>query len=87
MELINREEAIEAIRAIKEVMLTNGEVINALYHVPTIESRPKGEWRETINSIVGNLTGYAYKCSCCGLDLPYKTEFCQDCGADMRGGE
>lgn len=49
--------------------------------------RPKGKWIETINSIGGNLIHDAYECSCCRLDFPYKTKFCPECGADMRGEE
>lgn len=84
MELISREEAMEAIRAIKEVMLTNGEVINALYHVPTIESRPKGKWERTIRHDI-------YECSNCHdyimtQEIEYH-KFCYKCGADMRGEE
>lgn len=51
------------------------------------EHRRKGKWIETINSIGGNLIHDAYECSCCRLDMPYKTKFCPDCGADMRGEE
>lgn len=91
MELISREEAMEAVRAIKEVMLTNGEVINALYHVPTIESRPKGEW---------NWHGDEDICNCPYCDFEIDAEgcidpveyvkiynYCPHCGADMRGKE
>lgn len=88
MDLISREDAIEAIRAIKEIILINGEVINALYHVPTIESRAKGKW---IKRHSYDRRDNLYACSECGRiiniicgahleDYP----FCH-CGADMRG--
>lgn len=83
MELISKEEAMDAIRAIKEVMLTNGEVINALYHVPTIESRQKGEWRTS------RVHGGIVKCDFCGFQWGSneggKFNYCPNCGADMRG--
>lgn len=77
MELISREEAMEAILAIKEVMLTNGEVINALYHVPTIESRAKGKW----------IKGDMFECDQCHHrmivgDGAYN--YCPNCGAEME---
>ena len=70
-------------------MLTNGEVINALYHVPTIESRPKGNFEylgETKRSTYADM----YKCSNCyyvTLSIGNELNYCPYCGADMRGEE
>lgn len=63
------------------------DVMYALRDFPTVESRQKGKWVETINSIGGNLIHNAYECSWCNLDLPYKTKFCPNCGAYMGGEE
>ena len=56
--------------------------------------RPKGEWIEkpiTEKFGIGNFTRHAVVCSVCegsGEDsegIPQKTNFCPNCGADMRG--
>lgn len=99
MELISREEAIKAIRAIKEVMLTNAEVINALFHVPIIidtnatfaigtgskEGRPPGKWEERQD---------VPHCNNCGEEAITEwnetggawilTPFCPFCGTKME---
>lgn len=50
------------------------------------KERPQGEWKEykLRNDIV---VEYAFKCSNCKKDsgLPYRTDFCPNCGAAMRG--
>ena len=53
-------------------------------NAPTVEERPKGEWIDL---------GYALeeyrawgKCSVCGYGM-FQSDFCPNCGADMRGDE
>ena len=43
------------------------------------EQRPQGEWIE--------LRSYDYKCSICGDSFMDKSNYCPDCGADMRKGD
>ena len=51
-------------------------------NAPTIEERTKGKWRKR-NGYV-----YDYRCSCCEYIIYNgKTNFCPNCGADMRGNE
>jgi rubrerythrin len=55
--------------------------IYALSAQPTIEPRKKGEWKEH-----KDYTGLAYLCSECGYFTTMRTNFCPNCGADMREG-
>ena len=48
--------------------------------IKALEERPRGEWLRANGT---------YYCSCC-KHYAYesqKFDFCQDCGADMRGGK
>ena len=46
----------------------------------------KGEWIYYRETGYGNPYGH-YECSLCGDGYGYKTNFCPNCGADMREGE
>lgn len=72
-DLISRAEAIEAVRKsiIKEYALT---VIKSL---PSAD-RPRGEWISKTGLCVG------YNCSRCRRFAIEETNFCPNCGADMR---
>ena len=52
----------------------------AIDRVPAADVRPvvRGEWRG-----IGK-TGRIFVCSACDKTFPYKTDFCPNCGADMR---
>ena len=52
------------------------EIINA----PSVEN--KGEWISQYDE--DGKTGW-YECSCCHSERAFNTNFCPDCGADMRG--
>lgn len=65
-------------------VMTMTKVLEYIDEQPTLEpDRPHGEW--TING-----EDIDYICSVCGDVLPYsdeydyKTDFCPNCGADMR---
>ena len=47
--------------------------------------RPKGEWID--NGLVRKIGGYSANCSVCGEWSEYLTNFCGNCGAEMRGEE
>lgn len=53
------------------------------YH---ITDRLKGEWIDTGNDKehLHPLSARWYRCSVCGLETNAKTNYCFDCGADMR---
>lgn len=59
----------------------------AINEQPTIEERKKGKW---IVHLGGKYVGFPcahYECSECHAYMPDNTNFCPNCGADMRGEE
>lgn len=55
--------------------------------------RPKGEWKEWIDEKLGGISIYCPNCgepafekSIDGVYRQVKSNFCPNCGADMRGG-
>lgn len=63
---------------IKRVMVMDDNVIYNSYY----PDRPKGEWIGYKN-FNGELK--TYECSNCKHPQGYKTPYCCECGADMRG--
>lgn len=56
------------------------------YDIPTIEERKTGRWVEH-NSHKRGL-GIVFECSECGEEIECESSnFCPNCGADMRGGD
>lgn len=49
--------------------------------------RPKGEWRIKALSTFPQYQPDEYICPFCNTIVNYKTNFCHNCGADMRGAE
>ena len=47
--------------------------------------RPKGEWHHYTQTLNFN-TFYITECPYCGLRVKEETNFCPNCGADMKGG-
>ena len=69
------EEREECTTCSNTLMVMAAEAIEEL-----TEERKKGEWIPYDVDF-----DVFYRCSNCGYDgLPYPTNFCQDCGADMR---
>lgn len=59
-------------------------VLEKISELPSVTpSRPKGIWIE-VDSLDGALW---HKCSKCGETEYYATNYCPNCGADMRGEE
>ena len=52
-----------------------------------LENRPQGEWLDTGKDPDHShpLTAIWYRCSVCGDGTNAKTNFCPDCGAEMKG--
>lgn len=61
--------------------------IDLLQNAPTIEPRKKGKWiPQNLNKSDGMISIAVYyypKCSVCGANANY-TNFCPNCGAEMR---
>ena len=81
-------------KALEPTTATDEVIIHALYNGVLYEERPKGEWitwEEAGNDIA---SPNRHECSCChdsaqvlvnGIEL--LSDFCPNCGADMRGEE
>ena len=51
-----------------------------------IADRPQGEWIYMDEPIIGNPYG-SYGCSECGHIEPFKSIYCPNCGAKMKGAD
>ena len=48
--------------------------------------RPSGEWIYIDEPMIGNPYG-RYKCSECNLEEPFTSDFCPNCGCQMKGAD
>lgn len=84
IELISREGVLRCLKAYNQHNI-------AIDELPIIESRPKGKWiKESDYKVMGD--GYMWNCSECGNRVYVDSNglfpnYCEDCGADMRGEE
>ena len=72
------------------VILEDGEDRKVFYEVierqPTIEERKTGVWLDDEDDPESAMTdGYCGYCSVCKEMSEYLTNYCGNCGADMRG--
>ena len=59
------------------------EIIDSM---PTIEERKKGKWiHDDPKDAIEAIFLARPKCSECGFEIAYETNYCPNCGADMRG--
>ena len=81
-DLIRRSDAIKAVDA----FLGTDPIVERIKRLPSAD-RPQGEWITTTPwSYDGGMgDGYYQKCSNCGKEFMDKSNFCPNCGADMRG--
>ena len=96
---MSRYYSLETIRAnAKDVTLTNGAKHRCIDPDALLDIEPadvrenvKGEWIEKKPMNFGkciNGLGSIFKCSVCGEEiLCCTTNYCPNCGADMRGGD
>lgn len=60
--------------------------IEQINQMPTIEPK-KGKWRKLPMACYGGGTVTEYQCPFCGEQFIMASNFCQECGADLRGAE
>lgn len=96
MRKIDADALIECLQTWRTAAVSEGLPINERCAVamiaqvnlmPTIEERKKGKWipqdHNKTNGMASTLVYYYPKCSVCGHCANY-TNFCPNCGADMR---
>lgn len=83
MRLINADALMQDI---EKYHLSDGKFQHWVEVQPTIEERKTGKWKKVSASrYVTSVRRYAYKCSECGDIYDLYSNFCPNCGADMRG--
>ncbi len=96
MDLINRNEAIEAVDGKLGEFNANNKAVSILMHLPSVEPVRHGRWVEENPLDAPNCR--LIKCSECGksfivpTNVPYADwidgrNYCYGCGARMDGGE
>lgn len=67
-------------------LLCLGDVKEVADELPTVEVKHDvhGEWNE-FDIDYGGIPTVGYQCSECGQSNGFITDFCPNCGADMRG--
>ena len=73
-----------------------GQYVNGLYcaktaisYMPSVVPQTKrGKWIETKDDCNGiNFYDFSFECSKCGKERSFKSNYCPNCGADMRESE
>ena len=85
MRLIDADDLLTAFPIGDEPAVTIACIRATIEHMPTIEKRKTGEWEQVSASRYRTSARYAYKCSVCGDIDWFDSNFCPNCGADMRG--
>lgn len=83
---MTREEAIKEPELIAKVTMWNDRREAVEMAIEALKDRPHGEWIER-HEIINQITFFGEnRCSNCGKRSFIKSDFCPNCGADMRGG-
>lgn len=98
MELISRDEAMRLLKEDLDASRSRGDDERAdvcLFHyieisnIPTIEERKEGHWikQPSYKPFIDDETEItvAPKCSVCGKHGSFRNNYCQNCGAKMKG--
>lgn len=65
-----------------------GLALSALHLISNgVVVREKGEWERRIDDEPNGEVWYWYHCPVCDADEGFPSNFCPNCGADMRKGE
>lgn len=82
--LIDGDALIAWIKGGQQMTSKMKSIICYIKTMPTIEARPKGEWIYHKNEL-SCVRWSKWECSACGERQEHKSNFCPNCGADMRG--
>ena len=65
------------------------EISKQLRQLPPVTPQiPKGKWIQTKDDCDGvNFYDFSFKCSKCGKEQSFKSNYCPNCGSYNRGGE
>ena len=88
MRLIDADALIEDIDGDLTDSIAEGRAIEKIMNAPTIEERKTGKWLK--GDEMPDYPRVPYKswetyCSACRSQTEMETDFCPNCGADMRG--
>ena len=88
MRLIDAEELFNKVGKIVPRNTTHykaiGEFMNMITNSPTVETK-QGEWIiDKVWYTIQGIYNIDFKCSKCGLETRYASEFCPQCGAKMK---
>ena len=82
MDLIKREDAIKAMADYLDLLgVARRYAKSVINKVPSAEN--KGEWE----GIPYSMADYGSRCSLCHFKVGNPTNFCPNCGADMKGAD
>jgi hypothetical protein len=83
MRPIDGDALIVAIERMMKHQIDADDICEMIQNFPTIEpEREKGKWIKLYRGTIAE----GLHCSVCGKH-GYRSDFCPNCGADMRGGE
>ena len=84
---IDAEQLQEGLYNIKDGKIFKYKAKGGTARAYKLENRPQGEWLDTGKDPDHShpLTAIWYRCSECGYGTNAKTNFCPDCGAEMKG--
>ena len=80
-DLISRQAAIDALYSVDEY---NSRSVKAIKQLPPIQPK-RGRWHYSDGKPARIGLSFGVICDQCGTESEYCTNFCGECGADMRG--
>ena len=83
-EAINRQKAIEIVEKYFEKIGLNGDIcVDGLRQLPPIQPK-RGRWHYSDGKPARIGLSFGVICDQCGTESEYCTNFCGECGADMK---
>ena len=86
-DLISRADAIKALSEYYEYSIRMvDEITDLLNSIPSVSAERVGEWIKGVIDFTDGSHCYGYKCSICGFETLNEPNYCEVCGAKMKGG-